>query len=285
VILPPAVYELGAAPVAFVLAAVHARRALGTARAALELVSLVAYGYALERTAIAVFGSHVYGPTWRLAPGGVPVAVAATWAAVIVSAMAVGARTARSPLGRAAAAALVGISLDLLMEPVAVRAGLWAWTPPGPWLDVPIGNFVGWAVIVGTYTYGAERWGGTGALGGQVLHRLCLGAGAVAALLAVGVAWIGLGAERLFHGAGGWVAWGLVLAAAVAGRGREAGPKGDDPGLAGRLAVPGPLPALVLLILATTFATDALATRDARLVVVALGAIAALAMRLRRPTT
>ena len=46
------------------------------------------------------------------------------------------------------AAALIAISLDLLMEPVAVRLGLWRWTPPGAWLGVPVGNFVGWAVIV-----------------------------------------------------------------------------------------------------------------------------------------
>ena len=143
--LPPAVYELLAAPGAFALAAVHARRALGPRRAAVELFALVAYGYGLERTAIVAFGSHDYGHAWRSAMGGVPVAVAVTWSAVIVAAMSLASRLARSSVGRAAAAALIGISLDLLMEPVAVRAGLWSWTPPGPWLDVPAGNFIGWA--------------------------------------------------------------------------------------------------------------------------------------------
>ncbi|MCY0683024.1 carotenoid biosynthesis protein, partial [Klebsiella pneumoniae] len=87
-----------------------------------------AYGYALEMVAIHLFGSHTYGTAWLLAPRGVPIAVALVWAAVISSAMALAARTGWHGSGtRAAAAALVAISLDLLMEPVAVRSGLWRW--------------------------------------------------------------------------------------------------------------------------------------------------------------
>jgi carotenoid biosynthesis protein len=287
VTIPPVLYELVAAPLAFALAAVHARRALGTARAAVELLALVAYGYALERTAIAVFGSHEYGPAWRAAPGGVPLAVAATWAAVIVAAMALGARLTRTPLGRAAAAALIGISLDLLMEPVAVRAGLWTWTPPGPWLLVPIGNFVGWAVIVGAWTFGAERWSGAGSLAAQALRRAALGLTAVAALVAVGLVWRGLAAERAFLGAGGWLAWALTLLAAC-GLALRPAPAAPDSGLglAARLgAASGSLPAAVLLLLLVVFAADARLLGDRRLMVVALGSAATLAVVARRAST
>ena len=282
--IPPALYELVAAPLAFALAAAHARRALGTARAAVELLALVAYGYALERTAIAVFASHEYGPSWRAAPGGVPLAVAATWAAVIVAAMSLGARIRPTPLGRAAAAALVGISLDLLMEPVAVRAGLWSWTPPGPWLFVPIGNFVGWAVIVGAWTFGAERWSGTGSLPAQVLRRAALGGAAVAALVAVGLVWRGLEAERAFRGGGGWIAWALTLLATCgfALRPAAASPESGH-GLAARLGeTPSPLPAAVLLLLLAVFAADARLLGDRRLMLVALGSAATLAVVARR---
>jgi uncharacterized membrane protein len=286
VTIPPAVYELVVAPVAFALAAAHARRALGTARAAVELLALVAYGYALERTAIAVFASHEYGPAWRAAPGGVPLAVAATWAAVIVAAMALGARITEPPLRRAAAAALIGISLDLLMEPVAVRAGLWTWTPAGPWLLVPIGNFVGWAVIVGVWTLGAERWSGVGSLVAQALRRAALGLAAVVALVAVGLLWRALAAERAFLGAGGWLAWaltllatcGLALRPAAADTGTD-----NSPGLAARLgATEGPLPAAVLLLLLVVFAADARLLGDRRLMLVALGSAATLAVVTRR---
>lgn len=285
--LPPSVFELLAAPAAFALAAAHAGRALGWARAAVELVALVAYGYALERAAIAVFASHDYGRAWRFAPGGVPVAVAATWAAVILAAMALGARLARSPLGRAAAAALVGISLDLLIEPVAVRTGLWAWTPPGPWLEVPMGNFVGWAVIVGAYTFGAELGTRAAGLGAQALRRLALAAASVALLLAVGALWLSLGAERLFAGRGSWTAWGLLLAATAALVRRPQHP-GPDPGrgLAARLgAASGSLPASVLLLLAAVFSAGALAQGDLRLVLAAAGSTAVLAAVAVRAST
>jgi hypothetical protein len=217
----------------------------------------------------------------------VPLAVAATWAAVIVAAMALGARLTRTPLGRAAAAALIGISLDLLMEPVAVRAGLWTWTPPGPWLLVPIGNFVGWAVIVGAWTFGAERWSGAGSLAAQALRRAALGLAAVAALVAVGLVWRGLAAERAFLGAGGWLAWALTLLAACglafrpAAAGRDSGL-----GLAARLgAASGPLPAAVLLLLLVVFAADARLSGDRRLTLVALGSAATLAVVARRAST
>ena len=103
--LPTALYELLVAPLAAALAFLHARRALGSGRAAGELMALAAYGYALERAAMAAFAAHDYPASWRIAPGGVPLAVVAVWAAVISSAMAVAVRRgARSAAARAAAA-------------------------------------------------------------------------------------------------------------------------------------------------------------------------------------
>src|SRR5439155_1595029 len=198
IMLPTGLYEVAVAPCALVLAFLHARRALGGARAAGELLSLTVYGYGLERAAIAAFAAHEYPSSWRVAPGGVPLAVVAVWAAVISAAMAIAVRRgAARPPARAAAAALLALGVDLAMEPVAVRAGLWQWTPPGAWLGVPLGNFVGWAVIVGSYTLGAERWAGSGRLGRETLRRAALAVLSVAALPAVGLLWRGLGAEKM----------------------------------------------------------------------------------------
>jgi uncharacterized membrane protein len=256
--LPLEVYELVAAPLAFALAFRHAQKALGAGRAAVEMLALVLYGYALERVVIAVFASHEYVPAWRAAPGGVPVAVAVTWAAVIVSVMAQAARVGgASCFGRAGRAALFGIALDLLMEPVAAARGLWAWTPSGPWLGVPLGNFVGWGVIVGVYTFGAERFGDAASLGAQALRRAALGAAAVGALVVVGVAWRSLRAERLFEGGRGAVVAGALFAGAVLSA-RPKAARIAGPGLAARLGrARGPLPAVVPLLLAALFAADA----------------------------
>jgi uncharacterized membrane protein len=43
--------------------------------------------------------------------------------------------------------ALIIISIDLIMDPLQVHAGNWAWTSSGQYFDVPLSNFVGWFVI------------------------------------------------------------------------------------------------------------------------------------------
>jgi uncharacterized membrane protein len=284
--LPVAVHEFLVAPVAILLAFLHARAALGTRRAAGELLTLAAYGFALERISMTAFGSHRYGPEWVLAPLGVPVAVALVWAAVISSALALAARRGLRPApARALAAALFAVTLDLTIEPVAVRRGLWEWTPPGPWLGVPIGNFVGWVVIVAGYGIGAERWAGGGRFATEAIRRLLLAAAALASLIAVGMLWTRLGMEAALGRRGGWLVWGLVLVTAAALGLRRAPPfEGDT--LAGRLgATPGIGPGLVFLAVATAFAAEAARLGDAIIGLVALGTALALFPLLRPSET
>lgn len=268
------------APLAAALAFHHARRALGATRAAGELLALVAYGFALEAVAMAVFASHVYDASWRIAPRGVPLAVAVVWAAVITSAMAVaGRREEDAPGGRAVTAALVAITLDLMIEPVAVRAGLWRWTPPGPWLEVPIGNFVGWGVIVGAYAYGAARWAGTGALAIQAGRRIALAAACILALVLVGAAWTSLGLERAFAHGRGWAVWTAVLMATcwrMRGGTRAGGVAGSS--LPELLAgTPGRGPVAALGVVGLAFFGEAVRVGDPRVTVAAAGSLAALA--------
>jgi hypothetical protein len=281
--MPLWVHEIVAAPVALVLAFRLAARALGARRALVELGALSVYGYVLEVVAIAVFRSHRYADAWWAAPGGVPLAVAAVWAALIASAMALaGRRFPREPVRLAAWAALLGLSLDLLIEPVATRLGLWAWTPRGPWLDVPLGNFVGWGVIVGAYAYGAERWGGLRRGPAAALERAALAAGCVIALVMVGLFWRALGVEERLSERVGWLIAFAVWTLAAWGRGPTQRPR-PEAGLATRLGqVPGREPAAVLLVLALLFGLDALVLRDPARLVLALGALAALSVAVSR---
>jgi uncharacterized membrane protein len=284
--LPVPVYELLVAPAALTLAFRHTRAALGMRRAAGELAALAAYGFALERISMTAFGSHRYGPGWILAPAGVPLAVALVWAAVISSALALAARRGlRHAASRALAAALFAVTLDLTMEPVAVRRGLWEWTPPGPWLGVPIGNFVGWVVIVAGYGIGAERWAGDGRFGTEALRRVLLASAALAALLGVGLLWTRLGMEAALGRRGGWLAWGLVLiATAAVGLHRARAYEGAT--LSGRLgATPGIGPGLVFLVVATAFAAEAALIADPMIALVALGTALALLPLLRATGT
>jgi hypothetical protein len=278
---PTEVHELVVAPAVFAIAFHHARKALGAARAAAELGVLVLYGFVLEALTMRVFGSHRYDSSWHLAPLGVPVAVALVWAAVILSALTLAARRGVRPAeGRAVGAALVAVTLDLMIEPVAVRAGRWEWTPPGVWLGVPIGNFVGWIVIVGVYAVAAERWGGAGSPAREILRRARAAAIALGCLVAVGLFWTRAGLERP-AGAVGWWVWGALVLLTMGVGGRSAPPY-EGPTLAGRLAAaPGPAPGLVLLLVATLFAADAALVADRTIGLAVLGPVAALLVSLR----
>jgi len=280
--LPVAVHEFLVAPAVFVIALRHGRAALGARRAVGELLALVAYGWALERVSMSVFASHRYGAGWRVVLLGVPVAVATVWAAVISSALALSARRGVRPAAaRALGAALFAVTLDLAIEPVALRRGLWYWTPPGPWLGVPVGNFVGWIVIVASYGVGAERWAGGGPLVSEAARRLAVAAASLTALVGVGLLWTRLELEQAVGRRGGWLFWGgVLLATAALGLRRAAPLEGDT--LSGRLAAaPGAGPALVFLVVATAFAAEAAWLGERAVGLVALGSVVALLPLLR----
>jgi hypothetical protein len=314
--LPTWVFELVVAPIAAALAFDHARRALGAARAAGELVALAAYGFAVEVVAMALFATHSYDASWHAKPLGMPLAVAVVWAAVITSAMAVAGRHESARGWRAFTAAVVAIALDLMIDPVATRAGLWDWTPPGPWLGVPIGNFVAWGLIVGSYAYGAERWAGSATF--QPLRRLGLAAGCIVILMIVAAVWTSLDLERLFADGRGWAVWAAIQAAALwrmlrpqadregGGRRSRTAPGGGSGGERGAslptpvpapsptfppslmtpvpslpellAATPGPRPEAALGVIGVGFALEALSLAQADVTAAAAGSLATIAV-------
>jgi hypothetical protein len=270
--MPPAVIECVVAPLAVVLALRHLVRTRGPVRGVLELLVLAAYGFVLEWAAMALFAAYRYGDVWTAAPAGVPVAVAFVWAAIIVCAMALASRAgARSPGRAAATAAAFAIALDLLMEPVASRRGLWTWTPAGHWLGVPVGNFVGWAVIVGSYAFGERRWAGERSLLVETGRRALLCVGAVGALIAVGALWRGTGAESLFDRGAGWIVWALLVLAPILLARVPAGEDGAGTGEA----------LSVFAIVGGAFALEAGLSGDPVLWLVAAGSVASLAWTFR----
>lgn len=290
--MPTWVFEAGVAPIAAALAFHHAHRSLGAGRAAGELLALAAYGFTVEAVAMAVFATHAYDSSWHATALGVPVAIAVVWAAVITSAMAVAGRHEGTRRWRAFTAAVVAIALDLMIDPVATRAGLWDWTPPGPWLGVPIGNFVAWGLIVGAYAYGAERWAGAGSIGIQAVRRIALAAACIVFLVLVAAAWTSLGLERAFAGGRGWVVWVAVLLATVWRVGRPASTFAASPGaehsLPARLAAtPGRGPEAALCVVALAFAVEAFRIAEAGVTGAAVGSLAAMvlvATRVPRPS-
>jgi hypothetical protein len=282
--VPTWVFEGLVAPLAAALAFDHARRALGAGRAAGELAALAAYGFAVEVVAMALFATHEYDESWRAVFLGMPLAVAVVWAAVITSAMAVAGRRETSRGWRAFTAAVVAIALDLVIDPVATRAGLWDWTPPGPWLGVPIGNFVAWGLIVGSYAYGAELWAGRGRTTFDPVRRLGLAAACIVVLMLVAAAWTSLGFERVFADGRGWAVWAAIQAAVLWRMLRPDDQEGADAAGGGDTlpvllaATPGRRPEAALCVVGIGFALEALSVGQAGVTVAAVGSLATIAV-------
>ena len=124
---------------------------------------------------------------------GVPVAIVLGWYGVIHGSFTLAERAlSRLPLDEDSKrealpplAALVGTSLDLVLDPAGLDAGLWEWTGDGTYATevegangrrgVPLVNFLGWIALVagaaGAYerAYGRERGPEGGRLPGLLL--------------------------------------------------------------------------------------------------------------------
>lgn len=157
-----------------------------------ELATAVVFGLLLEEGDIIIFGTYSYNRHW-ITIGYVPIAIALTWAMIIASAMnfsdALGLRSVENLprprswgatlrwLARGSLApiadAVWAIILDLSLDAIAIRLGLWTWRIPldQGWFGVPWGNFYSWLFVAGMFSFftrlvrqrqaergGAEGW-------------------------------------------------------------------------------------------------------------------------------
>lgn len=163
----------------FVTFLITAARAAQQSRAQfVELLTAVLFGLLLEQGDILIFGTYRYNSNWLLL-GDVPLAIACTWAMIIVGAMnlsdALGLREAQGwqrehglvGLVRWIALACVApmadavwaILLDLSLDAVAIRIGLWSWTIrlDQGWFGVPWGNFFAWLFVAFWFSFFTRR--------------------------------------------------------------------------------------------------------------------------------
>jgi hypothetical protein len=111
----------------------------------LRLGILVVAAWLGEETMIHAYGFYAYSPAWSVFIDEVPLMITLIWPVVIHSAF----DLARCLLAeRRQLVPLVGGAIVLadasLIEPIAVRSGLWHWTEPGLFEVPPIG-ILGWA--------------------------------------------------------------------------------------------------------------------------------------------
>ncbi len=120
----------------------------------LELLSAVIFGLILEEMDIIIFQTYRYDPHW-FAIDLVPPAIALCWAIIIASAMNISDSLGIDERLAPFADATWAIILDLSLDAVAIRLGLWQWNIPqnADWFGVPYGNFFAWLWVATAFSF------------------------------------------------------------------------------------------------------------------------------------
>ena len=139
----------------FALSARFAYRTGGRQRL-VELLSAVPFGLLLEQGDITIFGSYAYNQGFFIKVGSVPLAIALAWAMIITSSMFMSDRLGIPARLAPFADAVLAILLDLSLDAIAIRQGLWHWNIPlnAGFFGVPAGNYYGWLFVA----FGFSAW-------------------------------------------------------------------------------------------------------------------------------
>ncbi len=119
-----------------------------------ELLVAAAYGWILEVFDMMIFGSYHYGPlTWAWL-GHVPIYIPLLWATIIHSSMELSDRSGIPEWARPALDGLLAVLIDLAIDAIAIRLGLWSWRIPlnEGWFGVPAGNLCAWMWVAVWYS-------------------------------------------------------------------------------------------------------------------------------------
>ncbi len=118
-------------------------RYLGTSRAAISLLALSAFAYAIETTGVATgfpYGEFHYGDA--LGPkafGLVPYLLPVSYVPLVIGAVA-----ASTEKSFALVAAVLLTLVDGVLDPGAAALGFWTWPSGGLYYGVPLSNYAGW---------------------------------------------------------------------------------------------------------------------------------------------
>ncbi len=124
---------------------------LGPRRAALSLLALSAFGYAIEAIGVATglpYGSFYYGAA--LGPkllGLVPYLLPISYAPLVIGAVAAswnGSSESNHRLFVVFRSALLLVLMDGVLDPGAAHLGFWVWPAGGAYYGVPASNYAGW---------------------------------------------------------------------------------------------------------------------------------------------
>ena len=201
----------------------------------IELIVAVVYGWLLETLDMMIFGTYHYGPATWLWVGHVPVYIPLLWATIVHSSMALSDRSGLPPWARPFLDGLYAVLIDLAIDAIAIRVGLWSWRIPlnEGWFGVPAGNLCAWMWVAAWYGGITRLIRNRIARGGPRWHRWLVPpvayAGLLASILVVGFTGQRLGLMHQNHRLWLFAAHVVVFTAVVVMARRRPTPAPTDP--------------------------------------------------------
>jgi hypothetical protein len=119
-----------------------------------ELVWTVIYGFLLEWLTLKQLAAYHYG-SFALMLDGAPLAVAVGWAVIIYASMRFSDTLTLPDTVRPLLDALLALNVDLSLDTIAIRLGMWFWTGvdrDAQWFGVPWANFWAWFLVVWSFS-------------------------------------------------------------------------------------------------------------------------------------
>lgn len=120
----------------------------------LELVFTGLYGVLLEWLTIKQLQAYHYG-RFLIMLDGAPLSIGLGWAVIIYTGMTFTDRIQLPDAVRPILDALLALMVDLSLDVIAIRLGMWTWNGVGlnqQWFGVPWVNFWGWFIVVWSYS-------------------------------------------------------------------------------------------------------------------------------------
>lgn len=119
------------------------------------LVLAVLYGTILEVLNVHMSGMYSYGEEFMIQVYNVPIAIGLGWAVIYYisdkSVISYNLKWWQIPLFMS----LIALSIDLIVDVVAIRLGFWNWQIPfnEEWFGVPYDNLFGWLAVIWTFSF------------------------------------------------------------------------------------------------------------------------------------
>src|SRR5947209_839898 len=120
----------------------------------IELLSAACFGVLLEWLSIRQLQAYHYAQFLVMIDGAL-LCIGLGWAVIIYASMEFASSVQLPQAARPMLVALLALQVDLVLDAVAIRLGLWTWHGVGAneqWFGVPWANFWAWFIVVWSYS-------------------------------------------------------------------------------------------------------------------------------------